>query len=395
MRTPRTTREIERFLPLYALAWAGGAIAYTPFLTLLLPERVSDSVGPELAVAWLSTLAFCGAISASLANIGFGWLSDRTRDRRRWAAAGMVLSSGLLALFPHIEGLWPQIALIVAWQCALNMMLAPLAALAGDVVPDRKKGTLGGWLSFAPALGAASGALATWPGLIGAETRPLFVSLLVVLCVTPVLIVPLPRSVDQESARDATVEMPTPSASSATIVRMWLARLSLQVAEAALFAFLYLWFRSIDPALGANRTALVFGAVLAISTPIALVVGRWVDRYHRPLSPLRGAALISAAGLCLMALAQGTEAAILSYALFGVASTIFLALHSAQTLRILPRARHRGRDLGVFNLTNTIPSLIMPTLTLALVPHFGFAGLFAALALLTILSAVLIPANPS
>jgi MFS family permease len=163
------------------------------------------------------------------------------------------------------------------------------------------------------------------------------------------------------------------------------------VAEAALFAFLYLWFRAIDPSLGASRTAIVFGAVLAISAPIALVAGRWADRHDRPLAPLPVTAGISAVGLVLMALAQGTAAAVAAYGLFGVASAVFLALHSAQTLRVLPRPDRRGRDLGIFNLTNTTPSLVMPALALTLVPAFGFAGLFAMLAVLAVVAAALVP----
>jgi hypothetical protein len=69
-------------------------------------------------------------------------------------------------------------------------------------------------------------------------------------------------------------------------------------------------------------------------------------------------------------------------------------LHSGQTLRVLPTPRHRGRDLGIFNLTNTVPSLIMPWLTLALVPSFGFAGLFALLALLAFTSAMILTVLP-
>ena len=80
----------------------------------------------------------------------------------------------------------------------------------------------------------------------------------------------------------------------------------------------------------------------------------------------------------------------IGYGLFGFASSIFLALHSAQTLRVLPRPQHRGRDLGFFNLTNTVPSLVMPGLTLAMVPLFGFSGLFALLALLAALAALLL-----
>ena len=45
-------------------------------------------------------------------------------------------------------------------------------------------------------------------------------------------------------------------------------------------------------------------------------------------------------------------AAMAGFAVFSLASAVFLALHSAQTLRVLSRPERRGRDLGLFNLTN-------------------------------------------
>jgi MFS family permease len=91
-----------------------------------------------------------------------------------------------------------------------------------------------------------------------------------------------------------------------------------------------------------------------------------------------------------MALSHSIAAGIASYAVFGFSTSIFLALHSAQTLRTLPDSRRRGRDLGLFNLTNTMPSLVMPWFTLALVPWFGFSGLFILFAALALVSAVIL-----
>ena len=91
-----------------------------------------------------------------------------------------------------------------------------------------------------------------------------------------------------------------------------------------------------------------------------------------------------------MALSGSLHSAIAAYALFGVASSVFLALHSAQTLRVLPAPQHRARDLGVFNLTNTVPGMVMPWLTVLLVPRFGFEALFVLFAALSLSSAVLL-----
>lgn len=385
----------NRFLFLYALAWAGASIAYIPFLTILLPVRVTGLVGQEAAVSWLAYIAFAGAVAASIGHIGFGYLSDITGNRRHWIWAGLLLSSFLLIAVPKADSLPSLVALIMCWQLSLNMMLAPLAAMAGDRVPDSRKGLLGGLMAFAPGLGALSGALVTIPGLASDNARLGLVAALVALCVVPVLIIggreQHPAMADRPMATED-VDMTIDSLGSrrGAMRRMWLARLTVQIGEAALFAFLYLWFRSIDPTMNDNRTASVFSVILILSAPLALAIGRWADRRSRPILPLVICAGISAIGLIGMALAQSTAAAIGSYALFGIVSSVFLALHSAQTLRVLPRADRRGRDLGLFNLTNTLPSLIMPWFALTLVPYFGFSGLFALLAALSVVTGVVL-----
>lgn len=147
---------MQRFLLLYALAWAGAAIAYVPFLSILLPVRVAGLAGAA-DVSWLAYIAFAGAIAASAGHIAFGYLSDVTGNRRGWIWAGLILSCTLLFAVTRARDLNTLIVLIIGWQLALNMMLAPLAALAGDYVPDRQKGLLGGLMAFAPRPGRAVG----------------------------------------------------------------------------------------------------------------------------------------------------------------------------------------------------------------------------------------------
>ena len=95
-----------------------------------------------------------------------------------------------------------------------------------------------------------------------------------------------------------------------------------------------------------------------------------------------------------MSFAPDLPMAIAGYVAFGLASSIFLALHTSQTLRVLPLPQTRGRYLGVFNLTNTVPSLIMPWLTLALVPSYGFDALFLLLAALAVVAWLLLLTMP-
>lgn len=389
---PTSVRQSPRFLLLYALAAAGGAIAYVPFLTILLPMQVTGLVG-DRDVVWLAYATFAGALAASIANIGFGWLSDRTGTRRVWIAMGLALSSAMLVSFSQVTEIAWLIVLLVLWQLGLNMMLSALAAWAGDCVPDSQKGLLGGLMALSPAAGALSAAIITLPGLAGAEGRLWLVAAMVAVCVLPALLIGAPHRfphlMHEAGEPDAQAEQAQVHSRN-TVARMWLARLLIQISEAALFAYLYFWFRTVDPAMTDARVAQIFSIILVVSVPLALATGYLADRYRRPFMPLAAAAVIAGIGLTMMALSSSLASALAGYVVFGVAASIFLSLHTGQTLRVLPKPRNRGRDLGLFNLTNTCPSLIMPWLTLGLVPAFGFSGLFVALAGCAALAAILL-----
>jgi MFS family permease len=384
---PRASTRESRFLALYALAWAGSTIAYVPFLTLLLPMHVDALAGAE-AVGWLAATTFLGAIAASLCNIAFGWWSDVAGRRRPFVLAGLALSCAVLQLVPRTQGLNALIAVIFAWQVGLNMLLGPLSAWAGDRVPDGRKGMLGGLLAFAPASGALAGTLVT---LVDAGTVARFalVGGIVAACVLPLALLGEDGAAPQRDAAPEASEVAR-KVLRAMATRMWLARLLVQISEASLFAFFYLWLRSVDPSLSEGVIARVLLVAMVLGALVALYSGHRSDSSGRPVAPLTVSASGAAVGLLVMALASGREGAIAGYILFGLSTSAFLALHSAHTLRVLPDSRRRGRDLGLFNLTNTIPSLAVPGLTLAIVPSLGFPALFAVLAGLALLATLLL-----
>ena len=260
----RERRQSNGFLLLYALAAAGGTIAYMPLLTILLPVRVEIAAGSE-SVAWLAYIAFAGAIAASLGNILFGWLSDISGNRRGWILAGLLSSTALLVSLPYAQGLAMLVVLLVAWQLCLNMMLGPLTAWAGDVVPDHQKGMLGGLLAFAPALGALSGIIVTIPGMAEGDTRLALVALIVMACVLPILFFGRPKPFPQLLVPNHRTTDDDENASRIIVVRMWLARFLVQIAQAALFTYLYLWLRSISADIRDSEVAGIFGLVLLAS----------------------------------------------------------------------------------------------------------------------------------
>lgn len=385
---PPPERQPFWFLALFALAAAGGAVAYVPLLTVLLPQRIAELQGGE-DVAALAQVSFLGAVMASIANIGVGMLSDRAKARRPFIIAGLILSNALLLSVGTATSVAQIVGLVMVWQVALNLMLSPLMAWAGDCFPDEQKGVLGGALALSPALGALAGSLVTWGGLVAPPARLALVAGLVSALVLPAVLLGKGRIRPALVAPVPALAEPAPRRER-VVLRMWAARLLVQVAEGGMFAFLLYWLRSIAPGYPENGAANIFSLVLAGAVPLSLMLGRWSDRRLRPVEPLVAAALLCACGMLVMAAAQTLAWAIAGYVLFGLAAAVFLALHSGQTLRVLPAPQHRGRDLGVFNLTNTVPGMVMPGLTVMLVPQFGYGALFVLFAGLALGSAALL-----
>ncbi len=390
---PAPERQPGWFLALYALAAAGGAVAYVPLLTVLLPERIASLQGRE-DIAALAQASFWGAVTASLANIAVGALSDASRVRRPWILAGLLISNFWLLQIGAAHSVSEIVLLVMLWQVGLNLMLAPLMAWAGDCFPDSQKGVLGGALALSPALGALAGSLVTFGGLVAPDMRLPVVAGLVTALVLPAVLLGgrQERSglMQPDSQKQANLQGQAGARPDHVVRRMWAARFLVQVAEGGMFAFLLFWLRSLAPGYPENSAANIFSLVLVGAVPLSFVLGRWSDRHGRPILPLAGCALLCALGMLVMAAAASLSQAIAGYVLFAMAAAIFLSLHASQTLRVLPAPQHRGRDLGLFNLTNTLPAMVMPWLTVMLVPGLGYSALFVLFASLSLASAALL-----
>lgn len=370
---------------LLALGNAGGVVAYAPLLTLLLPARISVLAGSS-DVRWLAFATLVGAVCASLGNILFGWASDRVGTRRSWAAAGLVSTLLCYALLAGAASLVEVVAAVGAYQLCLNMMLAPVAAWAAEAVPDEQKGLLGGWLSAGPLLGALSGILVTLPQLPGLGARLALTALLIVILMAPLLL--------KGQARVARSAAPPQGAALATspsdLLLLWLSRLLVQVAGSALFGFLLYYFFSLAERPSDATVARLATLALLVAVPVSLLCGRLSDLRQRRRPFLVGAAVVAAAGLAIMATAGSLMLAAAGYVLFQSAISVFLALHSGLALLMLPSPDRYGRDLGLLNLTNTLPAMIAPALAAWLVPVHGFGPFLALLAAMVGASALLI-----
>lgn len=388
-------RRPPAYLLLYALAWGGGVVAYTPLLTLLLPLRIA-ALGLDDKVGALSLAVLVGAVTASLANIAAGALSDRLArgpgGRRPWVTAGLAATAAAYGLLGVVDTLVGILGAVVLFQAGLNLMLAPLAALAADEVPDAQKGLLGGLMGAAYPLGALSGIVVMAVPSPGARLALAFA--LAAVLVAPFLMLFRARAATPPPVAPTTAVRASKARGLAAI---WAARLLVQIAGAILFAYLLYYFEGVEVGgerLSADRMAVrvawLCGVVAAVTVPLSILLGRWSDVVGARKPFLQGAAVASAAGLALMALFPDWAVAAWGYGLFAAGTAIFLALQSTYAMQLLPSPEHRGRDLGVLNLTNTLPSILGPGLAYAAWGVGGFRPLLILLAGLAVLAAGLI-----
>lgn len=373
------------FLLIFALAYAGGVVGYLPLLTLLLPIKVDMVAGTD-RLGTLTAIVVAGAAAASVSNIAFGWLSDRAvergRGRRGWLAGGVVATAVSYAAMAIAATPAALILAVVAFQVAVNAVLAPLLAIMADEVPDAQKGVAGGLLAMAnPVASALTAVLLAATGL--GETARLAIVPLVMACGIVPLLLTTPRPVariDPTSPMKAVLRR--------DLALAWTARLFVQVAGSALFVYLFYYLESVAPTLAPVTIAARMGTVMLVAytlpLPIAVVIGRFADRSGRTKPLLFAATIVAAAGLVGMAVAQSFEGGAVAFCIYTTGASVFLALHASFAMQLLPNPLHRGRDLGLLNLTNTLPGLLGPTLTWALATPTDFDAVMLVLAALTL-----------
>ena len=117
-----------------------------------------------------------------------------------------------------------------------------------------------------------------------------------------------------------------------------------------------------------ESVAAIFAGVTIVALLLTIAAGRLSDRMMRRKPFLAGSAVTMAAGLAIMAAASSWPVATLGFGVVTAGMSVFLATQSALAMQLLPSPANRGRDLGILNLTNTLPAMAAPLLALALSP---------------------------
>ncbi|MEU4199272.1 MFS transporter [Streptomyces sp. NPDC039022] len=366
-----------------ALALANGAIWvgwYGPIQVLLALQAAGlapPGSSKESVLAWVTGL---GAAVSLVANPLFGALSDRTVSRfgRRtpWIAAGVLGGAAALCLLATARNVAVMAAGWCLVQLTLNAAFAAVTAAVPDRVPHLRRGAVGGWLGAAQILGVVTGTgLATVAGGVTAGY---------LACAGFTVLAPLPFVLRHRDRRIGPGDRP-PFAwrpflagfwisprRHPDLAWAWLTRFLVNLGNAIALLYLLYYLRDALHRPRPGDGVLILTAVNGVMLLATVVVGGvWSDRSGRRKPFVLWSGVIMAAATALLAGWQTWTGALVAAALLGIGFGVFTSVDFALMTDVLPAAAHRGRDLGVINVANSLPQVAAPALAAPVVTYLG------------------------
>ena len=394
---------MRRFGWLYAIANLGAFVCFIPLIGLLLPQKaMALSRGGDIAL--LSWILLGGAVAASLANIVAGWVSDRTMQRHasRLPMVGVGLAATLasLATLAAAQSAGTLFSAFLLFQLCFNLLFAPFNALATDYIPDAMKGRMFGLLSLALPLSQIA-IIAIVALDVQAEPAAFaLIAAVATVTILPLLLFGRAAACPPLATGDAGAE-PAPALAPSVLpsrdfALAWSGRLLIQCAAVAASSYMLVHLVAIagrDPRGGSAESwfSQLSMIALVVGLAVGVAVGRWSDRATRRRPFLWVSALLVAAGCAALAMADSWPVVVGGYALFAIGLTGFLTIDGAVIAQIVGKGGHRAARLGIMNLTNTLPSLMVPGLVLMIdgTRPAAIAALFLCVAVGALIAAVL------
>ncbi|KUL32415.1 MFS transporter [Actinoplanes awajinensis subsp. mycoplanecinus] len=372
----------------YALAMIGVAAGWFGPIQILLPEHAARLAGEGGKESLLALVTAVGAGASLIANPLWGVLSDRMGARRRpiFVAGTVVGVAGLLVLSAADS----RALMMTGWvlvQVGLNGPLAALAAMIGDRVPERQRGTVGALFGVAQIVGVVLGtALAVAVG----QGAPGYIAVAVAV---PALGAALLLLRDGHDGRGVARVAAGPTNWSvllrpgAQFAWAWVIRFLLNLVNALVLVYLFYYLSDRVGVTDAATWVLILTVVNVLFAGLfGFAGGVLSDRWQRRKVFVVAAGVILAAGTTLMALFPVVAVVIVASVLVGAGWGAYVAVDMAVITHVLPDAETRATMLGVANIAGTLPQLLAPVVAAPIVTRLGG---YPALYLLTAGFAVL------
>lgn len=385
------------FIAAYTLAQVGSFISFVPLFQVMVPLKAAE-IDPAHKTVVLSAVVFYGALMAGGANLLAGFLSDRTTSRfgrrRPWivfGGVGVLLSYGCIYAAHSTAALLFGVAL---FQLLFNFLFAAVVAVVADRVPDLQKGRVAALASVGYPLGTLAGLVIV--GVLFRDEGPRFLALgvVVVAAMAPLLFglddPPQPkRDVPQGGwlalARTLWVDPRRNPDFTLAWSGRFLVIIGFSLVQGYMLFFLQdaMHYSRVFAGHPAEEGLTALTAVWSAANIIAALAGGLLsDRLKRRKLFVALGGIMLAAAMLGFAMAPDWRTLIGAYLVYGCGAGVYYAVDLALIAQVLPALRDVGKDLGIVNLSNTLPQAIAPMLAVWLMGavHTDFRGLFVVAA---------------
>lgn len=393
------------FILFYALAMIGVyAALVTPVIIGMSLKLLS--LNPDSAPQQLSLIVGVGAIFALIANPLFGNLSDNTTSRfgmrRPWLIGGTLVGTLGLYVIANTTHLGVIVGAWALVQLAYNAVLASGMAVLADQIPPQQRGTVSGFLGVAIGAGSLVGILMAslfshdefWvfmaPTLAGAVPILLFATIILKDR-------RLPRRERQKYDFKAFLQSFWINPfKHANFGWAWMGQFLVMLGMATLITYqTYFLIHKIGVAPSDAADKVFIGVVIStIMLIFSSIVGGMVsDKLHRRKVFVVLGALLYSVSLFFVAESSTLADFFFAVAIAGFAQGLFFAVSLALVTQVLPDKKDHAKDLGIFNIANSLPQSVAP----AIAPVFllingpqNYTSLFMAATVFALMGAVAI-----
>jgi MFS family permease len=387
-----------RLVTAIVLSTAGAFGATLAPLQLLLTIHLVGIEGKSAAVSF-GFVTGAGAVAALIANPLAGRLSDRTvarlGRRRTWILTGALMGSIALAGVAFTTQLWQVIVVWAVVQAMFTVQSAATSALLADQVAPNRRGGVSGLMGIGATIfplivlavvGAVKATPVQWAVCVAVGIAGGVVAVL--------LLRERPLAREHRGPRLTVRQLLgsywlSPRRHPA-FGWAWLTRFLVycSFASSTYTAFFLLdRFRLTTDDLA--PVVLTIASISILVLAVTSVTGGFVsDRLRRQKPFVFAGALLASGGLVLTVFAPSVEMLYVASGMNAVGAGLMYSVDNALCVRMLPDAGDVGKDFGIINLANQLPTSIVPFVAPALLALGGFPALYLTLAVLGLLGAL-------
>jgi MFS family permease len=376
----RPTRPVRpSFIAAFTLAQIGAYVSFMPLFQVLLPLKAEaiDSAGKAVL---LSQVAIFGSITASLANLLAGAISDRTTSRfgrrRPWMVAGGLATVASYFFIMTADTASELMLGVVGFQLAFNILFSALLAVLPDRVPDAQKGRVAAFLSLGHPIGAMAGAVLVGGLLVGEAARYIAISVVLLLAIAPFALAldDTPLAANERPPfrwRAFLADLWIDPRAYPDFALAWVSRFMVLVAITLTQCYMLFYlqdalhYSQLFPGQRPEQgMALLTTVATCANVCCGMLGGMLSDRLKRRKLFAAGAAMTIAAATVTFSLVPTWSVVVLGFVIFGCGVGCYYAVDIALVSQVLPSQQDAGKDLGVINLANTLPQAMAPILAM-------------------------------